>query len=42
MINKDGGRTIFRFYGGDAAVMRGDIELMGDPPSPSARENPAA
>ena len=23
------GGTIFRFYGGDTAVMRGDIELMG-------------
>ena len=33
MINKDGG-TIFRFYGGDTAVMRGDIELMGVPPDP--------
>ena len=33
MINKDG-RTIFRFYGGDPAVMRGDIELMGNPPVP--------
>ena len=29
MINKDGGGTIFQFYGGDTAVMRGDIELMG-------------
>ena len=29
MINKDGG--------GDTAVMRGDIELMGVPPT---RENP--
>ena len=27
MINKDGGGTIFGFYGGDTAVMRGDIEL---------------
>ena len=39
MINKDGG-TIFRFYGGDiaimweTAIMRGDIELKGGPPSP--------
>ena len=29
MINKDGG-TIFGFYGGDTAVMRGDIEPMGE------------
>ena len=34
------GGTIFGFYGGDTAVMRGDIELMGDPPSPPTRENP--
>ena len=36
MINKDGGGgTIFGFYGGDTAVMRGDIELMGGtPPAP--------
>ena len=40
MINKDGGTTIFGFYGGDTAVMRGDIELMGDPPSPPTRGNP--
>ena len=40
MINKDGG-TIFQSYGGDTAVMRGDIELMGGPPSPPpTRENP--
>ena len=39
MINKDGG-TIFGFYGGDTAVMRGDTELMGGPPSPPTRENP--
>ena len=31
MINKDGG---------DTAVMRGDIELMGVPSSPPTRENP--
>ena len=37
MINKDGG-TIFLFYEGDTAVMRGDIELMGGLPT---RENPA-
>ena len=36
-----GGGTIFRFYGGDTAVMRGDIELMGRiPPVPPTRENP--
>ena len=29
-----GGGTIFGFYGGDTAVTRGDIELMGGPPSP--------
>ena len=38
------GGTIFGFYGGDTAVMRGDIELMGGPPSPPSppptRENP--
>ena len=34
MINKDGGGTILGFYGGDTAVMREDIELMGDPPVP--------
>ena len=35
MINKDGGGgTIFGFYKGDTAVMRGDIELMGVPPVP--------
>ena len=27
-----GGTTIFGFYGGDTAVMRGDIELMGGIP----------
>ena len=38
MIDKDGGGgAIFGFYGGDTAVMRGDIELMGDPPT---MENP--
>ena len=36
-----GGGTILRFYGGDTAVMRGDIELMGgSPPVPPTRENP--
>ena len=29
-----GGGTISQFYGGDTAVMRGDIELMGGPPVP--------
>ena len=39
MINKDGGGTIFGFYGGDTAVMRGDIELMGgSPQSPPLRK----
>ena len=33
-----GGGAIFRFYRGDTAVMRGDIELMGGPPT---WENPA-
>ena len=33
MINKDGRGTIFRFYGGDTTIMRGDIELMGGPQS---------
>ena len=44
MINKDGGGAIFGFYGGDTAVMRGDIELMGESPSPPppTRENPVA
>ena len=37
MINKDGGGTIFGFYGEDTAVMRRDIELMG---GPLTRENP--
>ena len=37
MIDKDGGGTIFQFYRGNTAVMRGDIELMGDPPT---GENP--
>ena len=31
--------TIFRFYGGETAVMRGDIELMGVPPVPPTRVN---
>ena len=43
MINENvgGGGTTFRFYGWDTAVMRGDMELMGVPPSPPTRENPA-
>ena len=36
-----GGGTIFGFYGGDTAVIRGNIELMGVPPVPPTRENPA-
>ena len=38
IINKDGGGGQFWIYGGDTAVMRGDIELMA--PSPPTRENP--
>ena len=34
MINKDGGGGQFFNFMGDTAVMRGDIELMGDPPVP--------
>ena len=42
MINKDGGgETFFRFYRGDTAVMRRDIELMGGPPVPPTGGNPA-
>ena len=38
-----GGGTIFGFYGGNTAVMKGDIELMGWSPSPSpTRENPGS
>ena len=38
MINKDGGGgDNFSISWGDTAVMRGDIELMGGPPT---RENP--
>ena len=42
MINKDGGGTIFQFYGGDSCY-EGNIELMGVPqsPPPPTRENPA-
>ena len=42
MINKDGGGggQFLDFMGGDTAVMRGDIELMGGSPSPPTRENP--
>ena len=36
MINEDGGGQFLDFVGGDTAVMRGDIELMGS----STRENP--
>ena len=32
MINKDGGGQFLDFMGGDTAVMRGDIELMGGSP----------
>ena len=39
MINKDGGGDNFKILWGDTAVMIGDIELMGDPQSPT-RENP--
>ena len=44
MINKDGGRTVCSFYGGNTAVMKGEIELMGIPqsPPPPTRENPEA
>ena len=42
MINKDGGGQFLDFMGGDTAVMRGDIGLMGGPPSPPTRENPAS
>ena len=37
MINKDGGGGIFRFYGGDTAVLRGGHRAHGGPPT---RENP--
>ena len=37
MIDKDGGGGQFLDLMGDTAVMRGDIELMGSPPT---RENP--
>ena len=39
MTNKDGGDN-FKILWGDTAVMRGDIEIMGDPPVPPTRENP--
>ena len=35
-----GGGGEFWDFMGDTAVMRGDIELMGVPPSPPTRENP--
>ena len=38
MINKDGGDDNFWILWGDTAVMRGDIELIGGPPSPPTRE----
>ena len=34
------GGTIFRFYGGYTAVIRGDIELIRGSPSPPTGENP--
>ena len=34
MIDKDGGGQFLDFMEGDTAVMRGDLELMGVPPSP--------
>ena len=36
-----GGGDNFWILWGDTAVMRGNIELMGGPPSPPTRENPA-
>ena len=40
MNDEDGGGQFLDFMG-DTAVMRGDIELMGVPPSPPPiRENP--
>ena len=38
---KMGGEGQFLDFMGDTAVMRGDIELMGVPPVPDTRENPA-
>ena len=35
MMNKDGGGDNFKILWGDTAVMKGDIELMGDPPVPT-------
>ena len=35
-----GGGNSVTLYGGDTAVMRGDIELMGSPPVSFTRENP--
>ena len=32
MINKDGGNNFWILWGGDTAVIRRDIELMGGPP----------
>ena len=34
MINKDGGDNFWTLWV-DTAAMRGDIELMGDPPVPT-------
>ena len=34
MINKDGGGGNFKILWGNTAVMRGDIELIRDPPVP--------
>ena len=39
LSTKMGGDNFWILWG-DTAVMRGDIELMGDPPSPPTRENP--
>ena len=33
------GDNFWILWGGDTAVMRGDIELMGGPPVPPTREN---
>ena len=40
MINKDGGETIFRFYGGHSCYDGGN-RAHGGPPVPPTRENPA-
>ena len=45
MIDKDGGGKFLDFMGGNIAVMRGDVELMGGGslpvPPPPTTENPA-